>query len=926
MQADLHLLASRFWAKTFAADLMAGAAYKPVLHHLLDVAAAAHCLLQARPGLLRRLAARQGVPEEQLLPVLVFLAALHDLGKISRTFQIKWPEIWPEAALGPLRPVAGRSHWRNTAYLLNAHAIRERLVSLFPSLPRLGVQTRIAPLIAAIAGHHGVPPSADETNAKETCAGTDPDLGPQLVAIAAHVAGELARILKPQPLVALRDTGAFKALSWPLAGLITLADWVGSDATFFGRQDPEMEAEDYWPLALAAAERAVREKGLCPPSAFAAPDLARVAPAAAAAPRPLQQAAAELPLSGSPALVILEDTAGAGKTEAALVLAARMMAAGMGEGIFMALPTMATANAMYGRLGPVYRQLFDGGSTPSLVLAHGQARLSQAFRASTGAAAPAQYEPGGEEQPVSAFCASWLADSRRKALLADVGAATIDQAFLAVLRKKHLALRQAGLASRVLIVDEAHCFDAYMGKELERLLELHAMLGGSAIVLSATLAEGQKRQMLKAFAKGLGAGTPQGLDAGMDPAEVSYPLITRLDAGTVTQTAPGSDPRLNREVTLRRAASREAVMQEALEAARQGAAVAIICNAVDPAIRMFEALSAAGEVPVDLFHARMAQVDRQAIEADVLFRFGKEAPQDRRAGRILVATQVIEQSLDLDFDLILTDLAPVDLLIQRAGRLWRHMPQRPVETRPFPVPNLVVLSADPDEVADANWGVDILQQAAFTYQRPAVLWRTARHIFDRGRIVSPADMRPLIEAVYGPKDWEDVPEPLHQAQQRAEGKEQGNRQLAKFNLAEPADGYTGLQDQLSSDEEIGTRLGEATLTLRIARMQGGTLMPLAEPGGAGPDAMAEAWALSALSCRKAILTRQGRDAPPAPDAAEEKRRAAARETLRRSWPEFEASIVIAILGEDGHLDAGPDYSRTLFYCRRRGLTNGAARE
>ncbi|MEH0069472.1 CRISPR-associated helicase Cas3' [Pannonibacter sp. Pt2-lr] len=133
---------------------------------------------------------------------------------------------------------------------------------------------------------------------------------------------------------------------------------------------------------------------------------------------------------------------------------------------------------------------------------------------------------------------------------------------------------------------------------------------------------------------------------------------------------------------MRRAASREAVMQEALEAARQGAAVAIICNAVDPAIRMFEALREAGGVPVDLFHARMAQVDRQAIEAEVLSRFGKDAPQERRAGRILVATQVIEQSLDLDFDLILTDLAPVDLLIQRAGRLWRHMPQRP--WRPAP--------------------------------------------------------------------------------------------------------------------------------------------------------------------------------------------------------------------------------------------------
>ncbi|SUB01578.1 helicase Cas3 [Pannonibacter phragmitetus] len=923
MQEDLHHLSSRFWAKTLAADLLGGAAYKPVLHHLLDVAAAAYCLLQAKPGLLRRLAVRYDVPEYRLLLVLAFLAGLHDLGKISRCFQIKWPEIWPEDKFGPLLPVAGRSHWRNTALLLRAPSIAPLLTGLFPSVKPAYLQSQMAPLIAAIAGHHGVPPSPDDMTRDAV---NDPDLGPQLVPIAAHVAGELARILKPEPLEGLKDNSAFKALSWPVAGLITLADWVGSDADFFGPQDPDMGADEYWPLALEAAGKAVREKGLCPPAAFAAPDLARVAPAAAISPRPLQQAAAELPLSGHPALVILEDTAGAGKTEAALVLAARMLAEGMGEGVFMALPTMATANAMYGRLAPVYRQFFEDGSSPSLVLAHGQASLSQVFRASAAQAATAILDPGADEQPVSAFCASWLADSRRKALLADVGAATIDQAFLAILRKKHLALRQAGLASHVLIVDEAHCFDAYMGEELERLLELHAMLGGSAIVLSATLAEAQKAAMLKAFAKGLGMRAPQGLDAGADPAGVPYPLITRLDAGTVTRTAPGTDPRLHREVTVRRAASREAVMQEALEAARQGAAVAIICNAVDPAICMFEALRQAGGVPVDLFHARMAQVDRQAIEAEVLSRFGKNAPQERRAGRTLVATQVIEQSLDLDFDLIFTDLAPVDLLIQRAGRLWRHMPQRPLETRPFAAPALVVLSADPDEVADAKWGVDVLQQAAFTYRRPAVLWRTARHLFDRGRIVSPTDMRPLIETVYDAGSWDDVPEPLHQAQQMAEGEEQGNRQLAKFNLAAPADGYTGLQDQLSSDEEIGTRLGEATLTLRIARMRDGKLVPLAEPGGPGPDAMAEAWALSALSCRKAILTRQGRDASPAPDAAEERCRTAARETLRRSWPEFEASIVIAILEEDGHLDAGPDFSRSLSYSRSKGLMNGAARE
>ncbi|MEH0069474.1 CRISPR-associated endonuclease Cas3'' [Pannonibacter sp. Pt2-lr] len=233
MQEDLYHLSSRFWAKTFAADLMAGISYKPVLHHLLDVAAAAQSLLQAKPGLLRRLSARYGVPEDRLMLVLAFLAGLHDLGKISRCFQIKWPEIWPEDELGPLVPVAGRSHWRNTALLLRDPSIAPLLTGLFPSVKPAYLQSQMAPLIAAIAGHHGVPPPPDDMK-RDAC--NDPDLGPQLIPIAAHVAGELARILKPEPLEGLKDNSTFKALSWPVAGLITLADWVGSDAAFSGRR------------------------------------------------------------------------------------------------------------------------------------------------------------------------------------------------------------------------------------------------------------------------------------------------------------------------------------------------------------------------------------------------------------------------------------------------------------------------------------------------------------------------------------------------------------------------------------------------------------------------------------------------------------------------------------------------------------------
>ena len=163
---------------------------------------------------------------------------------------------------------------------------------------------------------------------------------------------------------------------------------------------------------------------------------------------------------------------------------------------------------MYERLANTYQTLFENSTSPSLVLAHGRSKLSEAFRAIVNTANTAN---GSEGETASAFCAQWIADDRRKAFYADVGAGTIDQAFLSILPKKHLTLRQYGLAGRILIVDEAHCFDAYMGEELSALLELHAQNGGSAIVLSATLSLKQRRDMAKAFAKGLGLRDPDDL-------------------------------------------------------------------------------------------------------------------------------------------------------------------------------------------------------------------------------------------------------------------------------------------------------------------------------------------------------------------------------------------------------------------------------
>ncbi|WP_439375709.1 CRISPR-associated helicase Cas3' [Bradyrhizobium sp. DASA03120] len=299
---------------------------------------------------------------------------------------------------------------------------------------------------------------------------------------------------------------------------------------------------------------------------------------------------------------------------------------------------------------------------------------------------------GEGEETTAASCNGWIADDRRRAFFADIGAGTVDQAFLAVLPKKHLTLRQYALAGRILIIDEAHSFDSYMKEELDSLLQLHAMNGGSAIVLSATLSAQARQKIARAFLHGLGHGLRQAQRQAATCASQAYPLLTRVATVGIEECGPGLDARLERTVAVERVPDRPAAIRIASQAADRNGAVLVICNAVDEAIEVHTALAALRpQGTVHIFHARFAHGDRLAIEDAVLARFGREAATSDRAGHVLVATQVVEQSLDLDFDLVISDLAPVDLILQRAGRLWRHMDLRPAGLRPATGPVMMVV-------------------------------------------------------------------------------------------------------------------------------------------------------------------------------------------------------------------------------------------
>jgi CRISPR-associated endonuclease/helicase Cas3 len=333
-------------------------------------------------------------------------------------------------------------------------------------------------------------------------------------------------------------------------------------------------------------------------------------------------------------------------------------------------------------------------------------------------------------------------------------------------------------------------------------------------------------------------------------------------------------PGLARRVSVERVADTAAAIAEIAAAARAGAAVAWVRNAVDDAIEALEAVRAEGLEPT-LFHARFAMGDRQDIERDVLTRFGHASPPEQRTGRVLVATQVVEQSLDLDFDLLVTDLAPADLLIQRAGRLWRH--QR--DERPVPGPRLLLLAPDPIDDPPADWLGAELRRTGFVYGDRALLWRSARVLLQTGRIETPDGIRVLVETAYDCDASDAIPPGLSASAVRAEGTDIAAAGIARQNLLKlhrPYERDTGLWDP---DVRTPTRLGDERVVLRLARLDGGMAVPWYAHDDPG-----RAWALSEVAVRANRLKGTPEDA--ATDAA------------KRDWPAWDQAIPVLLLRPD----------------------------
>jgi CRISPR-associated endonuclease/helicase Cas3 len=824
-----------YWGKTAPGQ---DPSWHPLAHHQLDVAAAADAILRVRPRMLERGSALLGLPAEDVIQLVRTLAALHDMGKFAPFFQYKSPEHAPsELAALEAREITSGLHTEDGLCLWDAGLGEIAIAALWPRGARM-----LGHLVGAVFGHHGLPVDARNLDAgRRFRAARNP---------AISYARDALRLLSPAPITARSQVRDGKRASWWLAGVINLADWVGSNQTWFPPCAPVADPDPlaaYWQIAGARARTGVAEAGLHESAPRRGSSYEQIT-GRSGQPTPMQEWALGVELPEGPTLVIIEDVTGSGKTEAAEILVNRMIAAGRASGAYWAMPTQATANAMYRRQEPALLRIFENaeGALPSLVLAHGGLKPAKAFRPTvlggpdawpglaTGAA------PADGEVPSSEGCAAFLTDDRRTALLSDLGVGTIDQALLGVLPARHAPLRALGLADHVLVVDEAHAYDAYTSENLRNLLEFQAGLGGSAIVLSATLSEAQRDWFCARWQAVLSTEAAAREMEG-PPATTAYPLATVVSRSGVEDSGELEAPAWSRRtVPVRMIHSRDVALEHVERVSRAGGCGIWIRNTVRDCLAAAAELRSRRAERVIVFHSRFTAADRQAIEARILDLFGPDSTPDDRAGWIVVATQVVEQSLDLDFDVMVSDIAPVDLLIQRAGRLWRHPRREEDGERPRGCTKEMLVLAPMDASDAAEWQSAQFGGTAKVYARVDVLWRTARALRGAGaEIRAPEGLRELIRAVYGPGEAEAT-DAIKRISVAGEAEERAGRDAALHAKLKLHLGYV-LSGGWQPDIDVRTRLGAEGVRARLARVdQSGVLVPFSVRGnGAGPWQLAE---------------------------------------------------------------------------------------
>lgn len=629
-----------------------------------------------------------GCVKNKLPPEPGLPLSVHDVGKVSPGYELKYFEHSVVKAYAP--ELCGKKSFVDKHASISAAALDHWL----------GTAPLTSPVSIAAAAHHGTMDRGYPPDTADTLGGAAwADERRKLIEHLSDVFGG-----------SLQD--AEHANPALLAGLTCVSDWIGSDEQFYPADRPPVIEGD----PALTARHAISACGFTPATLKPGLSFEQIF---GFAPHASQEQF--IASASRPGLYVLEAPMGIGKTEAALFVAYRLMEAGHHHGFYFALPTRLTSDRIHSRVSEFLLRITDAPTAPRL--AHGMAWLHDC-----------QWKHEDEDEKKN-LVHSWF-NPMKRALLYPYSVGTIDQALLSVLNVKHSFVRLFGLAGKVVILDEVHSYDMYTGTLLDELVARLQSVGCTVIILSATLT-GQRRSRL---APALGT----------YELTAAYPLMTGLpsEGGPFAHPLPAPAAKTCRTRLEPWGTAR--VADEAVAAARRGQCVVCIANTVARAQAWYRAVKTAmpdNAFPVGILHARFPLFLRGEIETEWMDTLGKE-PTARPKGCVLVATQILEQSVDIDADWMISELAPTDMLLQRMGRLWRH----PREQRPCAEPEMVIVTQDPSSSQTTDEAVQALGKENCCVYAPYVLLRTHAVWSPLQNIQLPGDIRTLIEATYAEQE------------------------------------------------------------------------------------------------------------------------------------------------------------------------------
>lgn len=807
----------QLWAKSDTSD---GTVITPrphlLLGHMLDSAEVAGVLWDSHISesvrhLIRSVA---GGSDNYGRRLVRFLAGIHDLGKASPAFQIKNAVLAAglrDAGAELCRPDPAAAGWHHT--LAGGAAIKQLLAGT-------PWDNHADWLRAVIGGHHG----------------TYPDRGHYRVSYplrTAHGQGDWEQWRHDALLWLLRQleiipAGATLAdlpgwLTAPpvatqvlLEGIVIESDWIASNG------DVMPGIWDLDQISLECSRRRARDAvaQLRFSPGWALPETDDVFDARFSfPPRPLQRetqtACAAMP---GPGLVIVEAPMGEGKTEAALV-AAELLGRRFGaHGLFIGLPTQATTDAMFSRVKPWLAQVHPGAA---LALSHGKSIVNAEY----AALAPWRSSEIGLDCGCDIYSPSEWFSGRKRLLLSPHVVGTIDNILIAGAQVRHVALHHLGFAQKVIILDEVHACDIYMSQFLERALHWLGASHVPVVLLSATLPPSIRRRLIAAY-------------TGQDRAAVDdgYPQITVVTAESIaTYHPPATATKTLRLEILdepglgatNSTAADAAVGQLLDERLAEGGTALVIRNTVRRAQDLYTHLKALfPDTPVLLLHSRFTAADRARHTDELLAQLGdtsKGAVRPQNGQRlIVVATQVAEQSLDIDADLLITDLAPIDLVLQRAGRLHRHTANDPLRPPGLREPTVVITRMREAVAAGADPRMGFPHRPPGFVYPSALLARTAQLLYRTASFTLPVDVVAAIAEVYEDDRHCCDNEGWSKALQRWDTDrsfEDRSLEIDAINaaLSPPGEAVDGLNQREQAAERIMVRAGDMPLEIALLR-------------------------------------------------------------------------------------------------------------